>query len=114
MRLKTSSENAHKLLLSIPHHSCTKAIDNCWKINPDGRVAAQGVLWLFCWGKTGMNSENARRVAVKVFDEIMPISFTKLDALVDHEYARRARYASHNIENELKQILAKHGVRVLN
>jgi hypothetical protein len=76
-------------------------------MNPDGTVTAQSVLWLFCWGKTGMNSENARRVAVQVFDEIMPISFIQLDALVVHEYARRSRYASHNIENELEQILAK-------
>ena len=114
MRLKTSVENARKLLLSIPHQTCARAISHCWKVNPDGTVAAQSVLWLFCWGKTGMNSEIARRAAAEVFDEIMPISFGQLDALVDHEYARRARYASHNIENELKQILAKHGVRVLN
>jgi hypothetical protein len=54
-----------------------------------------------------MNSEHARRVAVRVFDEILPISFAKFDAAVDHEYAREARYASHTIEHELEEILCR-------
>ena len=28
-----------------------------------GTVRAQSVLWLYCWAKTGMNSEAARQVA---------------------------------------------------
>jgi hypothetical protein len=106
MHLKKSTDEARKLVLSIPHKTCERAIAENWKVGSDERVRAQSVLWLFCWAKTGMNSEHARRVAVRVFDEIMPISFAEFDAAVDHAYARESRYASHNIEHELEEILS--------
>jgi hypothetical protein len=107
MNLKESKSpaDARRLLLSIPHKTCEKGIANNWEVASDGRVRAQSVFWLFCWAKTGMNSQQAREVAVRVFDEILPISFAQFDAAVDHEYARVARYASHDIERELEEIL---------
>jgi len=58
-------------------------------VSPDGRVRAQSVLWLFCWAKTGMNSEEARQVSAQIFDEILPITFAKFDAvLVTNTLAR--------------------------
>jgi hypothetical protein len=107
MYLKKSTDEARKLVLSIPHKTCDRATAENWNVGPDGRVRAQSVLWLFCWAKTGMNSEHARRVAVRVFDEIMPISFAEFDVAVDHAYARKSRYASHNIEHELEEILSR-------
>jgi hypothetical protein len=106
MRLKRSAEDAQKLVLSIPHETCSNAVDYRWKVNPDGTVRAQSVLWLFCWAKTGMNSEDARQAAVRVFNDILPISFAQFDTAVDHKYARKARYMSGNIEDELEQLLA--------
>ena len=107
MYLKKSTDEARKLVLSIPHKTCSRAITENWKVAPDGRVQAQSVLWLFCWAKTGMNSEHARQAAVCVFNEILPISFAEFDAAVDHEYARKERYASHSIEDELQEILCR-------
>jgi hypothetical protein len=105
MYLKKSTDEARKLVLSIPHKTCAQAIEENWKVGPDGSVRAQSVLWLFCWAKTGMNSEHARQSAVRIFDEIMPISFAEFDAAVDHQYARTSRYAAHSIESELENIL---------
>jgi hypothetical protein len=58
-----------------------------------------------------MNSEHARQVAIRVFDEILPISFAEFDAAVDHQYARKSRYESQNIEHELEDILSRHARR---
>ena len=107
MQLKKSTDEAKKLILSIPHKTCARAITENWKVGPDGRVQAQSVFWLFCWAKTGMNSEHARQVAIRVFDEILPISFAEFDAAVDHQYARVSRYAAHTIEHELVDILSR-------
>jgi hypothetical protein len=102
MHLIVPSDEARKQLLSIPHSTCTKAIDDHWKVDRDGNVRAQSVFWLFCWAKTGMNSELARHASVRVLNNILPRSFADLDAVIDHEYAREARYSSRNIEDELE------------
>uniref|UniRef100_A0A7V4XU88 Uncharacterized protein n=1 Tax=Acidobacterium capsulatum TaxID=33075 RepID=A0A7V4XU88_9BACT len=108
MYLRVTAEEARKRLLSIPHSTCTKAIDEHWKVDQDGKVRAQSVLWLFCWAKTGMNSEEARRSSVLVFDTILSRSFASLDAVLDHQYARKARYSSGDIEDEFEtRILRK-------
>jgi hypothetical protein len=106
MKLKTSPEEAKRLILSIPHKTCAKAMEGHWKVDASGDVLAQGVLWLFCWAKTGMSSEDARIVAAQVFDKMMPTSFAQFDAVVDHEYARECRYTSRDIELELEGKLA--------
>ncbi|SRR5712692_3442026 len=108
MHLTKSVEDARKLVFSIPHKACAKAIGTHWKVAPDGKVRAQSVFWLFCWAKTGMSSENARQVSVRVFDEILPITFTEFDAAVDHGHAREARYAARNVEHELEELLDRH------
>jgi hypothetical protein len=101
MHLIVPADEAIKQLLSIPHNTCTKAIDHHWKVGHDGKVHAQSVLWLFCWAKTGMNSEPARLASVRVLNNILPKSFADLDAVLDHAYARESRYSSHDIEEEL-------------
>jgi hypothetical protein len=100
MKLKTSAEHAHALISAIPHKSCIKAIPEHWVVAADGSVRPQAVLWLFCWAKTGMNSEDARIAALQIFDEIFPISFAALDGVIEHEYARENRYTARDIEME--------------
>jgi hypothetical protein len=113
MQLRKSTDETRKLVLSIPHKTCARAFEENWKVGPNGTVRAQSVLWLFCWAKTGMNSEYARQAAMRVFDEILEVSFAQFNAAVDHEYARKARYASHDIEIELEEILSRHRERAL-
>lgn len=102
MQLNTTAEEAKRLILSIPHKTCAKAIEDHWKVDANRRVRAQSVLWLFCWAKTGMNSEDARIVAAQVFDQVMSLSFAQFDAVVDHEYARECRYTPRDIDQELQ------------
>ena len=105
MYLQKSAQGAERLILSIPHRSCAKAIESNWSVSADGKVRAQSVVWLFCWAKTGMGSEQARQAAMSVFDQILPVRFADLDALLDHEYARKARYAAGNIEAQFERLL---------
>jgi hypothetical protein len=98
------ADEVHKLLQSIPHSSCTNAIDRYWKVDHDGRVRAQSVLWLFCWAKTGMNSERARIRSEEVLNTVLPTTFKELDAALDHAYARRARYSSLDMEEEFESM----------
>jgi len=107
MKLKTSPEEARRLILSIPHKTCARAVEDHWSVDAtNGEVRPQSALWLFCWAKTGMNSEDARIVAAEVFDQVMPLSFAQFDAVVNHEYARECRYTPRNIERELEEKLA--------
>ena len=106
MKLKTSAEEAGRLILSIPHKTCAKAMNDHWRVEASGAVRAQSALWLYCWAKTGMNSEDARIVAAQVFDQVMPITFAQFDSAVDHEYAREHRYSPRDIERELEGKLA--------
>jgi hypothetical protein len=48
MHLIVPADEARKQLLSIPHNPCSKAIHVHWKVDRDGKVRAQSVLWLFC------------------------------------------------------------------
>lgn len=107
MRLKVSTSEALKQLRSIPHKSCGKAIEKHWRCDEEGNISAQSAFWLFCWAKTGMNSEEARQVSIRVFDNLLPVSFADLDAIIDHEYARRARYSTCDIEHELRDAVQK-------
>lgn len=107
MYLNRPLEEARRDVLSIPHKSCAKAVDRHWNVSPDGKVRAQSVYWLYCWAKTGMNSEEARQASVRVFDAILPVTFAGFDAIANHEYARLARYAPGDIEYELEQMLAR-------
>ena len=107
MYLTRPLEEARRHVLSIPHKSCAKAVHRHWNVSPDGKVRAQSVYWLYCWAKTGMNSEEARQPSVRVFDAILPVTFARFDAVTNHEYARLARYASADIEHELEETLAR-------
>jgi hypothetical protein len=107
MHIKTSVDRAGQLVLTIPHKSCAKAIVEHWRVAPDGTIRAQSVYWLYCWAKTGMNSEEARHQATQVFDEILPVSFADFDAVVDHACARDLRYASRDVEDELETVMSR-------
>ncbi len=105
--LKVSTDEAEKQLRSIPHRRCLQGMTTRWKINEDRTAPAQSVLWLFCWAKTGQGSEQARLASVRALDNILSKSFLELDAVLDHEYARKARYLSHDIEEEFERRVAR-------
>jgi hypothetical protein len=90
--LVVSAEEAMRQLRSIPHQRCRDAIDNNWKVNSDGSVTSQSVAWLYCWGKTGMNSRKAAAASRRVFDAVFDVRFAEYDELVDHDSARGDRY----------------------
>jgi hypothetical protein len=94
MKLMVPAEDAQRLIDQIPHATCSRAAPQRWRVADDGTVPAQSVLWLFCWGKTGMGSPSAALEARRVFDVIFPLKFDLFDTLVDHEYARKCRYAA--------------------
>ena len=103
IHLIVPADEVRKQLLSIPHNTCSKGINKHWKVDQNGTVQAQSVLWLFCWAKTGQNSEKARQASVRVFDRILSRSFADLDDIFDHEDAREARYSPKNIEDEFER-----------
>jgi len=76
-----------------------------WRAADNGTVTAASFLWLYCWAKTGMNSEKAREVAVGVFEQIFGLRFDDVDKRVEHEWARRMRYVGHLPSLEVTQLL---------
>jgi len=105
MKLNVSMEESKRQLRSIPHQTCLKAIDRHWVAKEDGTIQAQSILWLFCWAKTGQTSDHARQAAARVFDAILPVAFAKLNAVLDHRYARKMRASGRDIEKEFEQLI---------
>lgn len=116
MRLTVSPAQATALLLSIPHATCQAGIQNRWHVDPNGNAAAEAVLWLYCWAKTGQGSDSARLASIEVFDQIFSVSFAQFDqCLNDHDWARRNRYsekAQKNVKQELVTRLTACGLVV--
>jgi hypothetical protein len=105
--LKVPIQVARSRLYLVSHSAFQKAIENNWKVDPNGHVLAQSVCWLFCWAKTGMNSDDARETTRQIFDEILDVPFDEFDRKVDHKWARRARSATGNIESQLSRLLGQ-------
>ena len=105
MKLLVSNERAVDLLQTIPHSTCRSGMFRHWRVSPAGDVRAQSALWLFCWAKTGMNSQEAAGAAREIFNRLLPVSFAQFDARVSHSHARQKRYATGNIDAELANML---------
>ena len=101
VHLTATPEDALAQLRTIPHETCQNGIDQYWHVDSDGNVKAQSVCWLYCWGKTGLSSDDAAIVAQRVFDTILNVTFNSFDSRVPHEWAREARYETENIESKL-------------
>jgi hypothetical protein len=110
MKLKIAPAEARSLLYSIPHDICKTGVEPRWKVNEDGDVPAQSVLWLFCGAKTGMGSNQAAHAATRVFDNLFSVRYDKFDLAVDHARARRMRYAVGDIEHTLAAQLVACGI----
>ncbi len=92
MRLTVTADQSRKLIENIQHKTCRNAVERCWSVTDDGKVSEESVNWLFCWGKTGMGSRTAAEEAKRVFDAILPVTFSRYDDLVAHEHARKRHY----------------------
>lgn len=92
MSLTVGVDRARRLIEQVPHATCRSAAQRRWNVADDGTVPEESVNWLFCWGKTGMGSPTAAEEARRVFDAILPVTFSRYDRLVPHEYARSHRY----------------------
>ncbi len=100
--LKNSCNQPRNLLSTVDHAAFQSSIDTYWRVAPDGMPTAQGVLWLFCWAKTGQNSERTAQHVRALFDDI----FESFDEKVDHDWAREMRYADGDIEADLEARLS--------
>ena len=107
IHLKGTEQDALTQLSEVPHAVCQAGLQKHWHVGPDGQVAAQSALWLFCWAKTGMGSDKAAAAARQAFNRILNISYEAFDSRVPHEWARRMRYSSANLESTLNDLLAK-------
>ena len=69
-KLIISPADALGYVHSIPHKQYQDAIPAYWKVDTNGIVKAQSVLWLFCWAKTGMSSETTATTARRVMNRL--------------------------------------------
>lgn len=100
-KLKVAAEDAEKYFTRVEHTKFQNAIKNQWHVGPNRSVPASAVCWLFCWAKTGQNSEKAMRQSRYVFNQIFENSFEWLDQRLNHELARQLRYAPQQETEEL-------------
>ncbi len=105
MKMSVSPERAKVLLGYIDHKTFQAGVVTHWRTTPDAQATAASFLWLFCWAKTGMNSEQARRAAVKAFDEIFERGFVEVDSRIPHDWAREKRYVLDLPDGELTRRL---------
>lgn len=105
--LKVSEQEARIIFERVPHLRFQHAVSRNWKVDREGAVDGRSVCWLYCWAKTGMSSLSAAEASREVFDRVLTTSFDRFNAVVDHEWARRARYSSDrsSVESELAKVL---------
>ncbi len=110
LKMKVPVVEALKHLKLIDHRTCQKGILTRWHVRKDqsGKdfVTAQSICWLFCWAKTGMNSETARGQARRAFNAIFDQTFDRLERRLDHEWAIIWRYEKSNIEKNFYSHIA--------
>ena len=110
IRLKVSPEKAENLLDSIQNEKFRTGKRTRWKVDTNGNVKAQSVLWLFCWAYNGDGSKKAMQEAQEIFNEIFPFSYEEFNKKVGYEYAKKNRYSSKNIDNDVKGMLEEENV----
>lgn len=108
IKMRVTPDEARSLIREIPHKSCQTGALNNWVEGGASGVTAQSICWLFCWAKTGMNSDAAAMQARRAFNKIFDKPYEWFDACVPHEWAREARYRHGYIENDLASRLADH------
>ncbi len=104
IKLKITPAQAKKELGAISHSRCQEAIPGNWVVD-QGNVCPKSILWLFCWAKTGMNSDRAAEEAKRAFNNIFDRPYEWLDSKIKHEYARENRYKKSNIKDEFQALL---------
>ncbi len=92
VQLVVSPIEAWEKIARVEHSTCRRGLENYWHVEPDGRIRAQPLCWLFCWAKTGQGSRKAEEQAKRAFNAILNISFEELDRCIDHEWARKVRH----------------------
>ena len=107
IKIKVSLDEADELIKSISHKTFQEARKNYWRINEDGSIWAQSVLWLFCWAKTGMGSKKTAQVSQEIFDKIFTFSYNFFNSRVPHNYARENRYLNKNIQEEVEEMVSE-------
>jgi len=107
IKIQVSRDEAENLMDTVFHKTFQKARKIHWRINEDGYIWPQSVLWLFCWAKTGMGSKKTAQASQQIFDKIFPFSYNFFNSRIPHNYAREKRYSNEDIEKELEGMLAK-------
>jgi len=106
VKLKFEKTELEDIFGEVKHDTFQKALTKYWKVK-DQYATAQSVCWLFCWAKTGMNSQDAMKQSRQIFDRIFQsVTFSDFDKKVPHEWARKARSRTGNIEKELDSLFA--------
>lgn len=106
MKLQLSPEHAYRRLAAVEHARFQQALPQYWHVDTHGHVRAQAILWLFCWAKTGLNSERTADEVREAFNQIFDHPYAWLETRIPHEYARRARYVTGDIEAEFRAKLS--------
>jgi hypothetical protein len=101
MKLQLSPDQARRQLAVITHAQFQQGLERHWQVGADRQVRAQSILWLFCWAKTGQNSETAAEQARQAFQTLFGRPYAWFEARIPHEYARSGRYATGDLEAEL-------------
>jgi hypothetical protein len=106
MKLKVSPEQAYRRLAAIAHTRFQQALPRYWHVDGQGRLQAQTILWLYCWAKTGLNSEQTAQDVRNAMNAIFDHPYAWLETRIAHDYARKARYATGDIEAEFQAKLS--------
>ena len=105
IRVKLSAKDALVEIQRIEHATCQKSVSTNWSIDKD--KLPQSICWLFCWAKTGMNSEKAREQSQLAFDAIFSPQFDWFCCRLDHSAAREWRYSKGNVEDDFYSCIGR-------
>jgi hypothetical protein len=107
IRLTVTPADAGARLDEIENDRFHSAVAGHWTLADEPCVPIPTVCWLFCWAKTGGNSQPTAEALRPVFTSLLDISYEEFDNCVPHQWARNSRYSTRDLESELRVYLQR-------
>lgn len=107
-KIKVSIERLNDLFEKVKNKKFRQAKKRWWKVEEDGSIKAQSIMWLFCWACNGDATDwKAMSSCRDTFNEIFDFNFFQFLGRIGYRFSEHYRYAPSDCERELEELLGK-------
>lgn len=106
-KVKVSMERLNVLFEKVKNKKFRQTKKQWWKVEEDGSIKAQSIMWLFCWACNGDTDWKAMSSCRDTFNEIFDFNFFQFLGRIGYRFSEHYRYATSDYERELEELLGK-------